>query len=47
MKMKIIDARIKLPKYELTQLKEKKNKYLICIPVLNEGDETFKYFFRG
>lgn len=30
---------IRLPKYELHILKEKKNKYLICIPVINEGDK--------
>lgn len=41
MKMEIVDPKVKLPKYELTQLKEKKNKYLICIPVLNEGKKFF------
>lgn len=41
MKMELINDKIVLPEYELTQLGEKKNKYLICIPVLNEG-EKFK-----
>ena len=42
MKMKVADSKIKLPKHELVQLKEKKNKYLICIPVLNEGKKFIK-----
>lgn len=41
MKMEILNSKIVLPEYELTQIGEKKNKYLICIPVLNEG-EKFK-----
>ena len=40
-KMELINDKIRLPEYELTQIGEKKNKYLICIPVLNEG-EKFK-----
>ncbi len=39
--MKIEDSSIILPEYELYKISEKKNKYLICIPVLNEG-ERFK-----
>lgn len=39
--MKIEDERIILPEYELTEIAPKRNKYLICIPVLNEG-EKFK-----
>ena len=39
--MKILNDKIKLPEYELTEISPKKNKYLICIPVLNEG-EKFK-----
>lgn len=39
--MDIIDSKIKLPEYDLFKLSEKQNKYLICIPVLNEG-EKFK-----
>jgi hypothetical protein len=35
--LKIEDSKIKLPEYELYKISEKKNKYLICIPVLNEG----------
>ena len=35
--MEIRDKRIILPKHELYRITEKKNKYLICIPVLNEG----------
>lgn len=40
-RMPVEDKRIILPDYELYTLGEKKNKYLICIPVLNEG-EKFK-----
>ena len=39
--MKIEDVSIILPEYELYKISEKKNKYLICIPVLNEW-EKFK-----
>lgn len=28
----------KLPKYEVTELETKKNKYCVCIPVINEGE---------
>lgn len=35
--MRISDTRIKLPKYELYELQEPRNKYLVCIPVINEG----------
>lgn len=42
MKMEITDSKIRLPKYELNQLSDKKNKYLICIPVLNEGEKIKK-----
>lgn len=38
-RMDIVDNRIILPEYDLIKLAEKKNKYLICIPVLNEGDK--------
>lgn len=31
--------RINLPEYELYVMQEKRNKYLICIPVLNEGEK--------
>lgn len=41
MKMPLLNEKIKLPDYELIQFQPKKNKYLICIPVLNEG-EKFK-----
>lgn len=35
--MKVTNSRIILPDYELLQLNKKNNRYLICIPVLNEG----------
>ena len=37
--MKIEKKNIILPEYELYKMLEKKNKYLICIPVLNEGEK--------
>ena len=37
--MKIKDKNIILPEYELYKISEKKNKYLVCIPVLNEGEK--------
>lgn len=33
------DEKIKLPEYELHVIKKPKNKYLICIPVINEGEK--------
>lgn len=39
MKMEITDPKIVLPEYELSELSYKKNKYIICIPVLNEGEK--------
>lgn len=33
---------IKLPEYEISIFGEKKNKYAICIPVLNEGDKFIR-----
>ena len=35
--IEIKSKRIILPKHELYRITQKKNKYLICIPVLNEG----------
>ena len=35
--LSIADNKILLPEYSLTELNKKKNQYLICIPVLNEG----------
>lgn len=40
-RLNIDDDKIILPEYELFRFTEKKNKYLVCIPVLNEG-EKFK-----
>lgn len=40
-KLESKDEKIILPDNELVEFSEKKNKYLICIPVLNEG-EKFK-----
>ena len=37
--MEIKDKDIILPEYELYKISEKRNKYLICIPVLNEGEK--------
>lgn len=37
--MPIYDSKIILPQYELYELGKKKNKYALCIPVLNEGDK--------
>lgn len=39
--LKVENKNILLPDYELSEFTEKKNKYLLCIPVLNEG-EKFK-----
>lgn len=39
--LKVENPNIILPDYELSEFTEKKNKYLLCIPVLNEG-EKFK-----
>lgn len=36
-----IDSNIKLPDYELIEIMPRKSKYLICIPVLNEGERFF------
>ncbi len=46
MQKKVFDRRIRLPEYELTQLEQKKNRYLICIPVLNEGKRFEKQLLR-
>lgn len=35
-----------IPKYEVSQLYKKKNKYCICIPVLNEGEKIKKQLIR-
>lgn len=35
--MDIRDYKTRLPEYELYVMKEPKNKYLVCIPVINEG----------
>lgn len=40
-KMEVTDLKIILPNYELYELNERKNEYIVCIPVLNEG-EKFK-----
>lgn len=40
--MIVKDDRIILPEYELYKISEKKNKYIICIPVLNEGEKFIK-----
>lgn len=40
--MKILNKNFILPKFELTEFHPKKNKYLICIPVLNEGEKFIK-----
>ena len=45
-KMKIVDKNIVLPSYELNILGKKKNRYLICIPVLNEGVKFRKQLRR-
>ena len=36
---KILEKNIILPEYELYKISKKANKYLICIPVLNEGEK--------
>jgi dolichol-phosphate mannosyltransferase len=33
---------IEVPKFEIHELSKKKNKYCICIPVINEGDKITK-----
>lgn len=42
MRLEVKDAKVILPEYELTQFSEKKNKYIVCIPVLNEGERFRK-----
>ena len=44
--MEIKDKRIILPKHELYRITEKKNKYLICIPVLNEGKKFINIIIK-
>lgn len=44
-KMAVKNSRIRLPEHELIEFSCKKNPYLICIPVLNEG-EKFKKQLR-
>lgn len=40
--MELIGLDIKLPEYELIEINPRKRQYLICIPVLNEGDRFFR-----
>ena len=42
----IEDKKIKLPQYELYVMQEPKNKYLVCIPVINEGEKFIKQLKR-
>jgi dolichol-phosphate mannosyltransferase len=35
----MLGNKFSLPKYELKELKEKLSKYLLCIPVINEGEK--------
>lgn len=36
------DATWELPEYELHELRDKQSKYVVCIPVINEGDRINK-----
>ena len=36
------DSNIKLPEYDLIEINPRKNKYLLCIPVLNEGERFYR-----
>lgn len=38
-RLSVNDSNIKLPEYELFVMQEPRNKYLICIPVINEGNK--------
>lgn len=36
-----------IPKFEVTELSEKKSKYCVCIPIINEGDKIKKELIRA
>lgn len=44
--MEVKDRKIILPEHELYELAEPKNKYLICIPVINEGKKFIEQLKR-